>query len=55
MKKHDKTSYCSVFLETGNLCYLFIEIENNVKIETKLRNLYENKKIRNPSVSALQK
>lgn len=66
-KKCHKTAYYKTFLETRNLHYVFLDVENNEENETKLRNLYENKKLnfptitidskklRNPSDSALQK
>ena len=66
-KKCHKTTYYKVFLETRNLHYVFLDVENNEENDTKLRNLYENKKLnfptitidnkklRNPSDSALQK
>jgi arsenate reductase-like glutaredoxin family protein len=66
-KKCHKTAYYKVFLETRKLRYVFLDIENNEENETKLRNLYKNKKLnfptitidskklRNPSDSTLQK
>ena len=36
-KKCHKTAYYKVFLETRNLHYVFLDVENNEENDTKLR------------------
>ncbi len=62
-----KTQYYKTFLETRNLNYIFLDVEENKRDAEELRNLYKNrklnfptitindKKLRNPSDEELQK
>jgi len=62
-----KTQYYKTFLETRNINYAFLDVEENENFEQELRNLYStgklnfptikinDKKLRNPSDKELQK
>ena len=66
-EKCHKTHYYKMFLETRNLDYVFLDVEENHENAEELRNLYKNrklnfptiaindKKLRNPSDKELQK
>lgn len=46
-----KTQHYKTFLETRNLDYEFLDIEDNSEHAEELRNLYENRKLNFPTVT----
>jgi arsenate reductase-like glutaredoxin family protein len=50
-KRCHKTHYYKIFLETRNIHYAFLDVEQNEINAEELRNLYENRKLNFPTIS----
>jgi arsenate reductase-like glutaredoxin family protein len=54
-KRCHKTQYYKIFLETRNIDYVFLDVEENDNFAEELRDLYKNKRLNFPTITVDEK